>query len=91
MNDQDVVGLLIKGQTVTMMAVVAVAGQFAETLIRKGVLTVADAQSTLSNIAEELRDDGDADGRQLADPAFRIANDLDARAVAIGEKFGKAT
>jgi hypothetical protein len=44
------------------MVNVAIAGQFAETLIGRGFLSVAEAQSTLSNIAEEMRDDGDADG-----------------------------
>ena len=89
MGDQDALRLVIKGQTVTMMGIVAVAGQFAETLIRKGVLSVADAQSTLSNIAEELRNDGDAN-TGLAEPAFRIAGVLDDRAIAIGKKFSGA-
>jgi hypothetical protein len=79
---------LIKGQVAAMFAIVAVAGQFAETLVNKGVLSVADAQSTLTNIAEELRNDGDRDGGKYADPTFKIANELDKRAIALADKFG---
>ena len=78
---------LMKGQVSTMFGIVAVAGQFAQTLVSKGVLSVADAQSTLANIAEELRNDGDNDGGKYADPTFRIANELDKRAIALAQKF----
>lgn len=82
--------LLQQGQVATMFGIVAVAGQFAETLVSKGILTVAEAQSTLSNIAEELRNDGDAnEGGKYAKPAFMIASELDERAVKLAAKFGK--
>ena len=81
--------LLGHGQAATMMGVVAVAGQFAEMLVRKGVLSVADAQNTLSYMAEELRDYGDANAG-LVDPAFQLAATLDDRAIAIGKKFSAA-
>lgn len=76
-----------KGQVATMFGIVAVAGQFAETLVSKGILSVAEAQSTLSNIAEELRNDGDADGGKYADATFKIASALDSRAIALAAKF----
>lgn len=80
---------LIKGQLATIEAVVAVAGQFAETLVSKGILSVAEAQATLSNIAEELRGDGDLDSGKTARVSYSIANDIDQRAISLAKKFGK--
>ncbi len=77
----------LKGQMSTTFGIVAVAGQFAETLVSNGILSVAEAQSTLSNIAEELRNDGDANDGKYAKSAFRIANELDQRAIKLAAKF----
>jgi hypothetical protein len=77
------------GQVASIFGIIAVASQFAETLVSKKILTVAEAQSTLSNIAEELRNDGDAEDGKYAKPAFVIANELDQRAIDLGRKFPK--
>jgi hypothetical protein len=70
MNDQ-ALKYIVDGQVSTMFGIVAVARQFAETLVSKGILSVAEAQSTLSNIAEELRNDGDANDGKYADATSR--------------------
>jgi hypothetical protein len=52
-----------------MFAIVTVAGQFAEALANKGVLSVSDAQGILAAIAEELRGDGENNGGKYAKPS----------------------
>lgn len=74
---------LLKGQITTMFSIVAVAGQFAEGLVKKGALTVPEAQGILAAIAEELRRDGENDSGKYASPCFQIANELDERAISL--------
>jgi hypothetical protein len=52
---------------------------------------VAEAQTFLSNVAEELRDDGDADGGKCSESTFAIANAMDERAIYTGKKFATPT
>jgi hypothetical protein len=52
------------------------------------VISVADAQSTLSNIADELRALGGSEGSKYVDPVFKIANSMDKRAIEIGKRSG---
>jgi hypothetical protein len=69
-----------------MMAVITVAAVFAEALVKRGVLSAADAQSLLSDIAEEIRNDGDEEAGQLARPSYVIASAIEQRAIALGKK-----
>jgi hypothetical protein len=75
------------GQVATMFGIAAVAGQFAEALVGKEVLSVAEAQTVLTKIAEELRNDGDKENGKYAKPAYMIANQIDQRAIALKAKF----
>lgn len=76
---------LIKGQTATMCAVVAVAAVIVEHLVAKGVLSAEDGQAVLGGIAEELRGDGDGDGKKLIEPTYRMAAQIEKRAFALKE------
>ncbi|MCK1507188.1 hypothetical protein [Bradyrhizobium sp. 18] len=75
---------LVEGQVATMFAVVSVAGKVVEGLVAKGCISAADGQAVLTGIAEELRDDGDGENGKCAEPAYRIASELEERAFALG-------
>ena len=77
----------MKGQVATMFSIVAVAGQFAEALIAKEIFSVAEAQTVLTKIADELRNDGDKENGKYAKPAYMIAGQIDERAIALKAKF----
>jgi hypothetical protein len=70
-----------------MFGIVAVAGQFAEALVGKKVFSVAEAQTVLTKIAEELRNDGDKENGKYAKPAYMIAGQIDERAIDLRAKF----
>lgn len=74
-------------QVATMFGIAAVAGQITEALVGKQVLSVAEAQTVLTRIADELRNDGDGENGKWAKPAYMIANQIDQRAIALKAKF----
>jgi hypothetical protein len=83
---------LMRGSTATMMAVVTVAGIFAEVLVRKGVLTADEARGALCAMAEEIRDDVDVQehkGKSSPTAAFGIAGALDSRAIGLQVQEGR--
>ena len=81
---------MVRGQTATMCALVAVAGIFAEVLVRKGLLSADEAKGVLCSMAEEIRDDGDRDGGKTAAASFAIANALDSRAINPEERLNRS-
>jgi hypothetical protein len=66
---------------VTMCAVVTVAGIFAEALVRKGLLSVEDAQGALNAVAQEIRDDGGPSGQEITPAASALASEIDKRSL----------
>lgn len=73
----------MRGMAATMMSVVTVAGIFAELLVRQGLLTADEAKGALCAMADEVRDDGNANEGKTALAAFAIAGALDGRAFSL--------
>lgn len=77
---------LVSATMAVSCSVIAVAGVFAEVLVRKEILTADEAAAVLCEVAAEFRRDGNEENGRTRSMAFTMASDLEKRAAFVASK-----